>query len=67
MVPLPATRPDTQPPPVVAPSPAPVAPAPVVLPPAKPDSHTVNIYRGEKVTIQKFVKPDTTVRKPDWP
>lgn len=66
VVPPPAPAPDTQPPPVVTPQPAPVAPAPVVAPP-KPDSHTVNIYRGEKVTVQKFVKPDTTRRKPDWP
>lgn len=61
-----APSPEPQPAPVVEPPPAPVVvPAPVV--PPKPDSHTVTIYRGEKVTTQKFVKPDTTIRKPDWP
>jgi len=56
-------------PPTPAPVPAPVvAPVPVVAPPpAVPDSHVITIYRGEKVTLQKFAKPDTTKRKPDRP
>jgi pilus assembly protein CpaB len=32
--------------------------------PAKPDSHQVQVFRGEKMTLQKFAKPDSTVRKP---
>jgi pilus assembly protein CpaB len=67
---IPPPKPDTEPTPVAAPAPvvAPPPPPPVVVePPPKPDSHTVNIYRGEKVTTQKFVKPDTTRRKPPWP
>lgn len=58
---------DTEPPPVVEPPPA---PPPVVVPPpppAPPDSHVIQIYRGEKVTQLKFAKVDTTKRKPDRP
>lgn len=32
--------------------------------PPKPDSHAVQIFRGEKMSQQKFSKPDTTTRKP---
>lgn len=45
-----------------------VAQPPVVIEklvtPPKPDSHAVQIYRGEKMTQQKFIKPDSTTRKP---
>jgi hypothetical protein len=35
----------------------------LVIPPP-PDSHAVRVYRGEKMTQQKFVKPDSGTRKP---
>lgn len=53
---------------------APVAAAPVPPPaatlapaPRKPDSLAVQVFRGEKVTQQKFEKPDSTKKKPQIP
>ncbi len=48
-----------------APSPAPTESAPP--PPPRADSVSVQVIRGEKVTQQKFVKPDSTKKKPDAP
>ncbi len=50
---------------VEKPAPAPVAPliAPVVAP-KKPDTLTIEVIRGDKVTQQRFEKTDST-RKPD--
>jgi pilus assembly protein CpaB len=45
------------------PQPAPLAPPPVVIPP-KPDSLTIEVIRGDKVSQQKFEKPDSTKKKP---
>jgi pilus assembly protein CpaB len=45
--------------------PAPSLP-PVVLPP-KPDSLTIDVIRGDKVSQQKFEKPDSTKKKPPMP
>jgi len=49
----------------VTPLPAPPLP-PVVLPP-KPDSVTIDVIRGDKVSQQKFEKPDSTKKKPPMP
>jgi pilus assembly protein CpaB len=49
----------------VTPLPAPPLP-PVVLPP-KPDSLTIDVIRGDKVSQQKFEKPDSTKKKPPMP
>lgn len=48
------------------PPPAPVAAAPVAVP-KKPDSLTIQIYRGDKASQQKFEKADSTKKKPDVP
>lgn len=45
-------------------APAVSPPAPVVAPPAKPDSHAVTIFRGEKESRQKFEKPATPPQAP---
>jgi pilus assembly protein CpaB len=45
------------------PQPAPLPTPPVVIPP-KPDSLTIEVIRGDKVTQQKFEKPDSTKKKP---
>lgn len=57
-------------PPARAAAPATPAPAPIVVappPPKKPDSLTVQIFRADKATQQKFEKPDSTKKKPDIP
>jgi pilus assembly protein CpaB len=61
----PPPRPTPQP---VAPPPATVVatPKPAAEPPRKPDSLTVQVFRGDKVSQQKFAKPDT-VRSPSQP
>ncbi len=48
-----------------APTAAPVSAAPVA--PKKPDSLTIQIYRGDKASQQKFEKSDSTKKKPDVP
>ena len=50
-----------------APAPAPVLP---IIVPKKPDTLTIDVIRGDKVTQQRFEKPDTSkksdsTRKPD--
>ena len=45
------------------PAPAPPPPPPVVIP-KKPDSLTIEVIRGDKVSQQKFEKPDSTIKKP---
>jgi hypothetical protein len=45
------------------PAPAPPPPPPVVIP-RKPDSLTIEVIRGDKVSQQKFEKPDSTIKKP---
>lgn len=49
---------------VVTPPPPPAPlPPPVVIPP-KPDSLTIEVIRGDKVSQQKFEKPDSSKKKP---
>jgi pilus assembly protein CpaB len=38
-------------------------PPPIVIPP-KPDSLTIEVIRGDKISQQKFEKPDSTKKKP---
>jgi pilus assembly protein CpaB len=42
---------------------APLPPPPVLMP-SKPDSLTIEVIRGDKVSQQKFEKPDSTKKKP---
>jgi pilus assembly protein CpaB len=54
---------------VTPPPPAP-APVPLVVMPKKPDSLTIDVIRGDKVTQQRFEKPDSgrksdSTKKPD--
>ena len=54
------------------PPPPPVAPAPLPAPPPPPspkvpDSLSVQVFRGDRVTQHKFEKRDSTKQKPDIP
>ena len=52
---------------VAAPAPSPLLPVPAIVPPPKPDSLAVQVFRAEKMTQQKFEKTDSIKKKPPVP